>query len=73
LLGGVGADTGFFFEACNAALEDAQHLLHGIVLTLVFGLHGVEPTVHLRLHGIHRPLIWLNMATIATNKPASST
>ena len=47
-----GADTGVFFEARNTSLENAEHLLHGIVLTLVFGLRGVEAAVHFRLQGV---------------------
>ena len=33
-------------------LRLAQRLLHGIVLTLVFSLHGVEASVRLRLHDV---------------------
>ena len=50
--GVLGVDAGFFFEAGNAAFEDAQHLQHGIVLTLVFSLHLVEPPVGFGLQRI---------------------
>ena len=84
LLVGSGANTGFFFEARDTTLENAQHLLHGIVLTLVFSLHGVERrfmSACMRSKRrfmcsfmvSSRPLTWLNMVTMATNKPTNNT
>ena len=53
---GSGVNTGFFFEACNPSFEHAQRFLHGILLTLVFGLQGGKPSFHLRLHGVKAPV-----------------
>ena len=45
LLDGFRVNTGFFFEPGDTSFEDTQHLLHGIVLTLVFGLHRIVQTL----------------------------
>ena len=56
LFSAFGTTFSFFLKARNAPLEDAQHLLHDIVLALVFRLHGVMLASVFRLHDVEAPI-----------------
>ena len=55
LLGSSRVNTGFFFEARDTFLEDAQHLEYwgeALVDPVKSSVHLIEPPVVLRLHGV---------------------